>query len=302
MDFAKVGVEGSNPFARSRINKKIIDMRTAIGAVSAYMRRKDPLQTLLRLGSRVRILWLRSSYARDKMHLRGAFSCGARCDSRCDCCGRKPHIIPTAGPPATCHAQVAQRPGGLGKLTSLACGICPSRTPARTNWLARCHVDVFFDTGEVARRFVPSAVLWLHDHGLSAGVLLLVKAKAALDPDFGWALDNGKWVMGTNDAIETLRAFDPYTLKDVAPRTRGDVLILAGANDHFVPASQVQAFERSLSGARSVTTRVYDEALGGAEHCQLGAATLWHSDFFDWVTAKFGDLVTRREGVHEIAE
>src|SRR6266851_10144471 len=51
MDLAKVGVEGSNPFARSRINKKIIDMRTATGAASAYMWRRR----LPRLGSRVRI-------------------------------------------------------------------------------------------------------------------------------------------------------------------------------------------------------------------------------------------------------
>ena len=149
--------------------------------------------------------------------------------------------------------------------------------------------DVLFDMGEAARRYAPSAAFWLSNHGLSALVSLLVKAKAALSPDFAWAIDNGKWVMGTNDAIETLRAFDPYTLKDVAPRIRGDVLILAGADDHFVPFSQIQAFERSLTNARSVTTHVYDEASGGAEHCQLGAVTLWHQHFFDWLTAKFGE-------------
>ena len=120
--------------------------------------------------------------------------------------------------------------------------------------------DVFYDLSESARRYVPSAAFWLHDHGLSALVSLLVRAKAALNSDFAWVIDNGKWVMGTNDAIETVRAFDPYTLKDVAPRIRGDVLILAGANDHFVPLSQVQAFEQSLTQARSVTTRIYDEA------------------------------------------
>jgi alpha-beta hydrolase superfamily lysophospholipase len=149
--------------------------------------------------------------------------------------------------------------------------------------------DVLFDMGEAARRYAPSAAFWLYDHGLSALVSLFVKAKAALNPDFAWAIDNGKWVMGTNNAIETLRAFDPYTLKDVAQQIRGDVLIFAGADDQFVPFSQVQAFERSLTNARSVTTRIYDEASGGAEHCQLGAVTLWHQHLFDWLTAKFGN-------------
>ena len=150
--------------------------------------------------------------------------------------------------------------------------------------------DVLFDMGEASRRYAPAAAFWLYDHGLRALVSLLVKAKAALDPDFTWAIGNGKWVMGTNDAIETLRAFDPYTLKDVASRICGDVLILAGAIDQFVPFSQVQEFEQSLTQARSVTTHIYDEASGGAEHCQLGAVTLWHQHFFDWLTAKFGEI------------
>jgi hypothetical protein len=65
------------------------------------------------------------------------------------------------------------------------------------------------------------------------------------------------------------------------------VLILAGADDHFVPIEQVKQFENSLTQARSVTTVVYDRESGGAEHCQLGAVTLWHATFFDWVAQKF---------------
>ncbi|MGO9004958.1 MAG: alpha/beta hydrolase family protein [Beijerinckiaceae bacterium] len=154
--------------------------------------------------------------------------------------------------------------------------------------------DVFFDLSQTARRYMPSIAFWLHDHGFAALVSFLVKVKCALNPDAAWALHNGRWVMGTHDAIETVRAFDPYTLKDCAPRIRGDVLILAGKNDHFVPISQVQAFERSLTNARSVTTCVYDETSGGAEHCQLGAATLWHRDFFDWIEVKFGGTALLR--------
>ncbi len=30
-------------------------------------------------------------------------------------------------------------------------------------------------------------------------------------------------------------------------------------------------------------------ASGGAEHCQMGAQTLWHANFFDWMSAKFSD-------------
>jgi hypothetical protein len=67
------------------------------------------------------------------------------------------------------------------------------------------------------------------------------------------------------------------------------VLILAGADDHFVPFDQMATFQKALTAARSVTTRIYDRASGGAEHCQVGAKTLWYADFFDWISAKFGD-------------
>ena len=147
--------------------------------------------------------------------------------------------------------------------------------------------DVFFDMAASARRYLPPLAFWLHDHGFGVVVSWLVKAKEALDPDLAWARANGEWVMGTRGPIETARAFDAYTLAGVAHRIRCDVPILAGVRDHFVPLSQVQDFERALTHARSVTTCVYDEASGGAEHCQLGAVTLWHQDFFDWVTACF---------------
>jgi hypothetical protein len=58
-----------------------------------------------------------------------------------------------------------------------------------------------------------------------------------------------------------------------------------------VPIEQVAQFERTVTAARSVTTKTDDRASGGAEHCQLGAQTLWHADFFDWMSAKFGDDV-----------
>lgn len=91
----------------------------------------------------------------------------------------------------------------------------------------------------------------------------------------------------TAEVLETVDALRAYTLERVAGKIKADVLILAGANDHFIPVSQVADFQQKLSGARSVTTVVYDRESGGAEHCQMGAQTLWHADFFDWMAKKF---------------
>ena len=93
--------------------------------------------------------------------------------------------------------------------------------------------------------------------------------------------------MGTRTPMETYDAMQKFTLAPVATRIQGDVLILAGTEDHFIPLKQVDDFKSVLSRARSVTTKVYDRASGGAEHCQLGAHTLWHADLFTWIEDRF---------------
>ncbi len=147
--------------------------------------------------------------------------------------------------------------------------------------------DVLFDLGAVVS--APPAVFWLRDHGLVAVVDLMIRANAALSPGFAWRVSNGMWTTGTKHPLDTVTALQKYTLAGVAQRIKGDVLILAGAEDHFVPVAQVAQFEKALTAARSVTTKIYDRSTGGAEHCQIGAQALWHADFFDWMAAKFGD-------------
>jgi dienelactone hydrolase len=147
--------------------------------------------------------------------------------------------------------------------------------------------DVFFDMGATARRYVPLFAFWLHHHGFAAIVDAIIRLKAALSPSFAWAISNGMWVLGTKHPLEMVASMQKYTLAGIAQRIKGDVLILAAADDHFAPIEQVAQFEKALTCARSVTTRKYDRASGGAEHCQLGAQTLWHADFFDWMAEKF---------------
>jgi pimeloyl-ACP methyl ester carboxylesterase len=151
--------------------------------------------------------------------------------------------------------------------------------------------DVFFDFGAISSRSVPHAAFWLGRHGLGSVLNAIAKIKSAFSPSLKWALQNSRWVMGTGGLLETAEALRAYTLQNVAQRITGDVLILAGADDHFVPVEQVKQFEISLSQARSVTSVVYDRESGGAEHCQLGAITLWHAAFFDWLLQKFPQCV-----------
>ncbi|EQA45873.1 alpha/beta hydrolase family protein [Leptospira broomii serovar Hurstbridge str. 5399] len=148
--------------------------------------------------------------------------------------------------------------------------------------------DVLFDMGAVAKRYVPPVSFWLKDHGLNSVLMSIVKIKSFFSPGFAWATANGEWTLGTKHPLDTVKEFEKYNLSGIAKRIKSHVLILAGEEDHFIPVEQVSQFQTELTGAESVTTKIYDRNSGGAEHCQMGAIQLWHADFFDWMREKFG--------------
>jgi alpha-beta hydrolase superfamily lysophospholipase len=131
--------------------------------------------------------------------------------------------------------------------------------------------DVFYDGYAAATAKFPSAVL-----GMMFG-----------DPGLAWAIQNGEWVFGVDNPEGVTEALSHYRLASVAPRIGADVLILAGDDDQFVPSAQADAFAKSLVNARSVTTVKFDRASGAAEHCQMGAPSIWQGALFDWLAAKF---------------
>lgn len=145
--------------------------------------------------------------------------------------------------------------------------------------------DTFFDGYAIAMRHTPQFALWLHVHHYSG--LLNFLSGLNKDPGSNWAQKNGQWVFGLSDPFEVIETFKAYRLEPVASRIKADVLIFAGADDHFVPDDQTAEFRKSLSNARSVTTITFDRLSGGGEHCQLGAPSLWQASLFDWMAAKF---------------
>ncbi len=118
------------------------------------------------------------------------------------------------------------------------------------------------------------------------------------DPGIRRGFVNAQWTLGANDLIDAIEIFGEYNLQSVAEKIRYDVLILAGEKDYFVPVEQVYQFERGLTSARSVTTRVFTEDEGKHEHCRLGAANLFHGALFDWIAEKFaGDVAASTGGL-----
>lgn len=181
------------------------------------------------------------------------------------------------------------RPTSIVMLGVSMGGYLASRAAAFDSRIAGlASFGVFYDGKEVAAKGWPTAVVQLLDSGHYDALLdSAAEFAASLDPALRWKLDNGEWTMGVQTSTQLFREFAKYSLAPVAGQIKQDVLLMQGTKDHLIPATQLGAFQAALTGARSVTTRVYDETFGAQEHCQLGASTTWQADFFDWLAQRF---------------
>lgn len=105
-----------------------------------------------------------------------------------------------------------------------------------------------------------------------AGFLLdvLVRVASARRPVIEWGAAQAMRVLGRAAPHQAWRAARAFRTDDVSPRVTQDVLLLSGAEDHYVPSAQLDQQLRSLHGARSVTARVFTRAEHAHAHCQVG--------------------------------
>jgi len=97
-------------------------------------------------------------------------------------------------------------------------------------------------------------------------------------------------VLGVATPYTYFRAIRRYTTMPSSRLGTQDVLVLAASEDHYVPRSQFERQLRALTGARSVTGRLFTAADQAHNHCQVGNIGLSLRVIADWIA-----LVTRDE-------
>jgi len=138
-------------------------------------------------------------------------------------------------------------------------------------------------------KWIDGVVAWDTCYDYGEVVRLMTGGMASLRPaDKAWFSNNARWTLGVGSVEDAVREFGRYTLAPVAKEITQPVLIMAGEHDYAIPLRQTADFARALVNAKSVTTKTFDLASGGAEHCQTGNVTLVHATIFDWILANFG--------------
>jgi pimeloyl-ACP methyl ester carboxylesterase len=103
------------------------------------------------------------------------------------------------------------------------------------------------------------------------GIVNAIARRAiARKPVVAWGLQQGMHITGTATAYDFLRSTTSFNTRRISRLVRADVLLLAGADDHYVPLEQLGRQAANLTRARSVTTRTFTAAEQASNHCQVG--------------------------------
>jgi pimeloyl-ACP methyl ester carboxylesterase len=90
------------------------------------------------------------------------------------------------------------------------------------------------------------------------------------------------WACGTETVEEALETLASFSLKDVVGDLRCPLLVTHGARDRQIPIEDARLLV-AAAGSRDKSLRVFDEAEGGAEHCQVDSPVLGAEVVFDWL-------------------
>lgn len=94
------------------------------------------------------------------------------------------------------------------------------------------------------------------------------------DIDLYWKLHKGYELTGAASPFALVDMLRHHTMRGLGPLINQDVLLLAGADDQYVPLKRLKQIEKELCNAASITSKVFTKESGGAEHCQAGQPDL----------------------------
>lgn len=134
--------------------------------------------------------------------------------------------------------------------------------------------DILTDFAEVVLRQVPPAVRLLltalvKSHAAPA-VNTLVRRATQRNLVIEWGVQQGMYITGSRSPYEFLQKARSLNTTAVSARVQQDVLLLAGAQDHYVPLHQFYDQIKTLRQVRSLTARLFTRAEHAQNHCQIG--------------------------------
>jgi len=99
-----------------------------------------------------------------------------------------------------------------------------------------------------------------------------------------WAIQQGLHNTGLKTPYEMLRHYQKYETAGISPLLTQDVLLMAGAEDHYIPVQHLPDQIATLAHVRSLTARLFTRAEQAQNHVQVGNMGLAFRTMIDWMT------------------
>jgi len=111
--------------------------------------------------------------------------------------------------------------------------------------------------------------------------------KMKMMPQERWSIEHMMYVTGQSTPFDAIA----FALELNAENIRSDlvtqdVLILTGAEDHFIPMKLHRLQVAALTNAKSISERIFTRADQGHNHCQVGNTGLALEVMSDWLDEK----------------
>ena len=161
--------------------------------------------------------------------------------------------------------------------------------------------NVIYDFFEVLarRRGWAFETLLMLSVSLKLGFLFNLPARLRMrrDPFVAWGIHQGMSVFGVDSPFAYARTTRKYHTRDISSLITQDVLLTAGSEDHFVPLDLFHRQGELLTSARSLTGRIFTEAEGNQNHCQVGNILPALEFMTDWMDRHSGIKSAASEAV-----
>ena len=115
----------------------------------------------------------------------------------------------------------------------------------------------------------------------------LARLKMSASYQERWGINNLMYITKTKtpmDATDVLLQFNEHNLH--SEFVKQDVLILTGAEDHFIPLKMHYKQVNALRNAKSVTARIFTKEDQAQNHCQIGNMGLALTVMLKWIERK----------------
>jgi pimeloyl-ACP methyl ester carboxylesterase len=102
-----------------------------------------------------------------------------------------------------------------------------------------------------------------------------------------WGINNLMYITNIPSPVGASKVLLRFNEENQHPElVKQDVLILTGAEDHFIPLKMHYKQVNALKNARSLTARIFTREEQGQNHCQIGNIGLAHDVMLKWIEEK----------------